>query len=34
LWFLAGNQRVQGAVEDPQLGWVSKTVAMLKELGH
>jgi 5-deoxy-glucuronate isomerase len=34
LWFLAGNQRTQGAVEDPQLGWVSKTVAMLKELGH
>jgi len=34
LWFLAGNQRVQGAVDDPQLGWVSRTVAMLKELGH
>ncbi len=34
LWFLAGNQRIQGAVEDPQLGWVSRTVAMLKELGH
>jgi 5-deoxy-glucuronate isomerase len=34
LWFLAGNQRVQAAVEDPQLGWVSRTVAMLKELGH
>lgn len=34
LWFLAGNQRVQGAVDDPQLGWVTKTVAMLKELGH
>ncbi len=34
LWFLAGNQRMQGAVEDPQLSWVGKTVAMLKELGH
>ena len=33
LWFLAGNQRVQGAVEDKQLGWVSRTVAMLKEYG-
>ncbi len=34
LWFLAGNQRVQGAVDDPSVGWVNKTVAMLKELGH
>jgi 5-deoxy-glucuronate isomerase len=34
LWFLAGNQRIQGAIEDPQLSWVGKTVAMLKELGH
>jgi len=34
LWFLAGNQRVQATVDDPQLGWVSRTVAMLKELGH
>jgi len=34
LWFLAGNQRVQGATEDPQLAWVGRTVAMLKELGH
>jgi 5-deoxy-glucuronate isomerase len=34
LWFLAGNQRIQGAVEDPLLGWVGKTVPMLKELGH
>jgi len=25
---------VQGAVDDPQLGWVMRTVAMLKELGH
>jgi 5-deoxy-glucuronate isomerase len=34
LWFLAGNQRVQATVDDPQLGWVTKTVPMLKELGH
>jgi 5-deoxy-glucuronate isomerase len=34
LWFLAGNQRIQAAVEDPQLGWVSRTVSMLKDLGH
>ncbi|MBN2258572.1 MAG: 5-deoxy-glucuronate isomerase [Anaerolineaceae bacterium] len=31
LWFLAGNQRVQATVDDPQLGWVSRTIAMLKE---
>ncbi|NMB88763.1 MAG: 5-deoxy-glucuronate isomerase [Chloroflexi bacterium] len=34
LWFLGGEQRVQGAVEDPALAWVGRTVAMLKELGH
>ncbi len=34
LWFLAGNQRIQGSVDDPQFGWVGKTVPMLKELGH
>ncbi len=34
LWFLAGNQRVQGTSDDPALGWVSKTVPMLKSLGH
>jgi 5-deoxy-glucuronate isomerase len=34
LWFLAGNQRVQAAVDDPAVGWVGKTVSMLKELGH
>jgi 5-deoxy-glucuronate isomerase len=34
LWFLAGNQRIQATVDDPILGWVSRTVAMLKELGH
>ena len=34
LWCLAGNQRVQGAVDDPQVGWVNKTIGMLKELGH
>ncbi|HTP07942.1 MAG TPA: 5-deoxy-glucuronate isomerase [Anaerolineae bacterium] len=34
LWFLAGNQRIQATVDDAALGWVSRTVAMLKELGH
>lgn len=34
IWFLAGNQRVQATVDDPNTGWVNKTVAMLKELGH
>ncbi len=34
MWILAGNQRFQATVDDPQLGWVGKTVAMLKELGH
>ncbi|CAG0937385.1 5-deoxy-glucuronate isomerase [Thermoflexales bacterium] len=34
LWFLAGNQRVQATVDDPQLGWVSRTVSMLRSLGH
>jgi 5-deoxy-glucuronate isomerase len=33
LWFLAGNQRVQATVDDPNLGWVGRTVPMLKELG-
>jgi 5-deoxy-glucuronate isomerase len=34
LWLLAGNQRVQATVDDPYVGWVGKTVGMLKELGH
>ncbi|KAB8140035.1 5-deoxy-glucuronate isomerase [Chloroflexia bacterium SDU3-3] len=34
LWFLAGNQRVQGAVEEASTSWVSRTVPMLKQLGH
>ena len=34
LWFLAGEHRVQATQDDPALGWVSKTVPMLKELGH
>jgi 5-deoxy-glucuronate isomerase len=33
LWFLAGEQRVQATVDDPDLGWVGRTVSMLKELG-
>lgn len=34
LWFLAGEHRVQAVVEDAQVGWVSRTVPMLRELGH
>lgn len=34
LWFLAGNQRVQGTTDDPAMAWVSKTIPMLKALGH
>ena len=34
LWFLAGEHRNQGVSADPDLGWVQKTVPMLKELGH
>ena len=33
LWFLGGNQRQQAVVNDPDVGWVGKTVPMLKELG-
>ncbi len=33
LWFLAGTQRVQATIDDPNLGWVSRTIPMLKELG-
>jgi 5-deoxy-glucuronate isomerase len=34
LWFLAGTQRTQGALEDANLSWVSRTVPMLRDLGH
>ncbi|MBO3738724.1 5-deoxy-glucuronate isomerase [Actinoplanes flavus] len=34
LWFLAGTQRTQGAHEDTGLSWVTKTVPMLRDLGH
>jgi 5-deoxy-glucuronate isomerase len=34
LWFLAGEHRNQGVSADPDLGWVNKTVPMLKALGH
>jgi 5-deoxy-glucuronate isomerase len=33
LWFLAGEHRTQATTDDPTLGWVSRTVPMLKELG-
>jgi len=34
LWLLAGEHRVQAAVDDPALGWVGRTVPMLRELGY
>jgi 5-deoxy-glucuronate isomerase len=34
LWFLAGEHRIQATADDPALGWVGRTVPMLKELGH
>jgi len=34
LWLLAGEHRIQAAVDDPTLGWVSRTVPMLRELEH
>jgi 5-deoxy-glucuronate isomerase len=34
LWFLAGEHRNQGVVDDPDTGWVNKTVPMLRQLGH
>lgn len=33
LWFLAGSQRTQGALEDPDLKWVGQRVPALRELG-
>jgi len=32
LWFLAGNTRVQAAVDDPDVGWVSRTIPMIKNI--
>jgi 5-deoxy-glucuronate isomerase len=34
LWALAGNHRIQATADDPTLGWVGRTVPMLKALGH
>ena len=34
LWFLGGEHRTQGAVDDAKLGWVNRTVPMLRQLGH
>jgi 5-deoxy-glucuronate isomerase len=34
LWFLAGEQRTQAVIEDANVGWVSRTVPMLRALGH
>jgi 5-deoxy-glucuronate isomerase len=32
LWFLAGNTRVQAAVDDPAVGWVSRAIPMIKNI--
>ncbi len=34
LWFLAGEHRIQAVAGDSKLGWVDRTVPMLRELGH
>lgn len=34
LWFLAGEHRNQAVTDDPDTGWVNKTVPMLRALGH
>jgi len=34
LWFLAGEHRNQAVSDDPDTGWVNKTVPMLRTLGH
>lgn len=34
LWFLGGTQRIQAAVDDASVGWVGRTVSMLRDLGH
>jgi 5-deoxy-glucuronate isomerase len=34
LWFLAGEQRIQAVTSDPSVGWVDRTVPMLRELEH
>jgi 5-deoxy-glucuronate isomerase len=34
LWFLAGEHRVQVTADDPAVGWVGRTVSMLRELGY
>jgi 5-deoxy-glucuronate isomerase len=33
LWFLAGTQRTQAALEDENLAWVGQRVSGLRELG-
>jgi 5-deoxy-glucuronate isomerase len=34
LWFLAGHHRIQAVLDDPAVGWVGRTVPMLRALGH
>jgi 5-deoxy-glucuronate isomerase len=32
LWFLAGNTRTQAAVDDPNVGWVARTIPMIRNI--
>ena len=32
LWFLAGNTRTQAAVDDPNVGWVSRAIPMIQNI--
>ncbi len=34
LWALAGEHRTQATTDDPTLGWMSRTVPLLRELGQ
>jgi len=32
LWFLAGNTRTQATVDDPNVGWVARTIPMIRNI--
>ncbi len=32
LWFLAGNTRIQATVDDPEVGWVSRAIPMIRNI--
>jgi len=32
MWFLAGNTRTQAAVDDPDVGWVSRAIPMIRNI--